>query len=110
MILVVDSAGTTTCAARRLGKDAALVVEVADTTVALDLGRKAAAYAAGGVAVYWVVSLPDQLVVVHTAPRRQRSAPKGWAWGSIERVERGRLTAPACKRAVALATFMRDCG
>jgi Uma2 family endonuclease len=35
----------------------ALVVEVADTTAAYDLGRKAGVYAAAGIAEYWVIDI-----------------------------------------------------
>jgi Uma2 family endonuclease len=39
------------------GADAYLVVEVADTTLAYDTGRKVRAYARGGVLAVWVVAL-----------------------------------------------------
>ena len=45
-----------------------LLVEVSRTSRALDLGSKAAAYAAAGVAAYWVVDLVDDVVHVHSAP------------------------------------------
>jgi Uma2 family endonuclease len=44
------------------------VIEVADSTVRLDLGRKARIYAAAGVPVYWVIDLPGDVVHVHTDP------------------------------------------
>ena len=40
----------------------ALLVEVADTTLKSDLGRKAPLYAEAGVAEYWVVDLPNRKV------------------------------------------------
>ena len=46
----------------------ALVVEVADTTAAFDLGKKAKAYARGGLAEYWVVDLRRNRVVRHWSP------------------------------------------
>ncbi len=88
-------------------RDVALLVEVADSTVAYDLGTKATIYAAGGIPEYWVVDLPGQAVVVHQAPRRSRGVPRGWVWSSIERVARGRLTAPGCRRAIAITSFLR---
>ncbi len=48
--------------------DAGLVVEVADSSHDIDLIDKAAIYAGGGVAAYWVVSIPDRQVVVHSGP------------------------------------------
>jgi Uma2 family endonuclease len=50
------------------------VIEVADATVRLDLGRKARIYAAAGVPVYWVIDLPGEVVHVHTDP-----TPDGYA-------------------------------
>lgn len=48
--------------------DAGLVVEFADSSRDIDLIDKAAIYAGGGVSCYWVVSIPDRRVVVHTLP------------------------------------------
>lgn len=45
-----------------------LVIEVAKTSRAQDLGQKAVLYAAGGVPDYWVVDLVRELVVVHRDP------------------------------------------
>ena len=45
-----------------------LVIEVAETSVRLDLVRKARIYAAAGVPTYWVVDLGRDLVHVHTEP------------------------------------------
>jgi Uma2 family endonuclease len=52
----------------------ALVVEVADTTAAYDLGQKALIYAASGVPEYWVVDLEGRFVHQMWAP-----APAGYA-------------------------------
>jgi Uma2 family endonuclease len=46
----------------------ALVVEIADTTLATDLGRKAQLYAEAGVPEYWVVDLHGMRVVRHDGP------------------------------------------
>ncbi|WP_370325111.1 Uma2 family endonuclease [Euzebya sp.] len=53
-----------------LGHPAAaeLVIEVAESSRALDLGRKARIYAAAGVPTYWVVDLQDRVIHVHTEP------------------------------------------
>ncbi len=48
--------------------DVALVVEVADTTRDIDLGRKAALYARGGIAEYWVADLQNAEIVRHWQP------------------------------------------
>lgn len=48
--------------------DAALLVEVADTSRDRDLLDKAAIYAGARVPVYWVVNIPGRQVEVHTDP------------------------------------------
>ena len=47
---------------------AALLIEVADTTLAIDLGRKAALYAREAVPEYWVVDLVNRQIVQHSQP------------------------------------------
>lgn len=46
-----------------------LVVEIADSTLAEDLGAKLADYAAIGIAHYWVVDLKGRIIQCMTAPR-----------------------------------------
>jgi Uma2 family endonuclease len=48
--------------------DVLLLVEVSDTTLRNDLGRKARIYASGGVTEYWVVDLRHRLLYVHRSP------------------------------------------
>ena len=47
---------------------AALVVEVADTSLAFDIGRKSVAYARNKIPEYWVLNLPDCLLEVYRSP------------------------------------------
>ena len=49
-------------------KDVVLVVEVAHTSLAWDLGPKARAYAAWGVGTYWVLDVVHRQLVVHERP------------------------------------------
>jgi Uma2 family endonuclease len=48
--------------------DIRLLVEIADTTVNYDLGKKARLYARAGIVEYWVVDIPNTLVHVHRVP------------------------------------------
>ncbi len=48
--------------------DIALIVEVADLSLARDQGRKWVAYARGGIPVYWIVNLVDHQVEVYSDP------------------------------------------
>lgn len=46
----------------------ALIVEVSDTTLDTDLGRKADLYARAGIAEYWVIDVEGQRAVLHSLP------------------------------------------
>jgi Uma2 family endonuclease len=48
--------------------DVRLLVEVADTSLAQDRGRKARIYAEAGVPDYWIVNLRDECIEVHRDP------------------------------------------
>jgi len=50
-------------------RDIRLLIEVADSSPALDLNQKAALYARAEIAEYWVVDLPHRLVHVHRSPQ-----------------------------------------
>jgi len=49
-------------------RDIRLLIEVADSSLALDLNQKAALYARAAIVEYWVIDLPHQLVPVHRNP------------------------------------------
>jgi Uma2 family endonuclease len=50
------------------GDEVLLVVEVADSSVAFDLTRKAILYAGAGVREYWVLDLVRRMLIVHRQP------------------------------------------
>ena len=55
----------------------ALLIEVSDTTLDTDLGRKADLYAEAGVPEYWVIDLNEDRVLLHANPRRDGSGYDG---------------------------------
>jgi Uma2 family endonuclease len=71
---------------------AALIIEVSDTTLAFDLGKKRQAYAQAGAKEYWVVDTQAQSIIAHRAP-----IGDSFAW--IETFAAGQLVAPACLEA-----------
>lgn len=63
-------------------QEAHLIIEVSDSSLKYDRGRKAALYAERGVPEYWIVNLVDRVVEVHRGPqsgsyREQSVVPKG---------------------------------
>jgi Uma2 family endonuclease len=68
---------------------AALIIEVSDTTLAFDLGKKRQAYAQAGAKEYWVVDTKAQSILVHRAP-------DGDSFASVETFVAGQLVAPMC--------------
>ena len=48
--------------------DVTLLIEVSDSTLDRDRGKKLGAYAKGGIATYWIVNLVDGQVEVYTEP------------------------------------------
>lgn len=74
--------------------DVALLIEVAQTSLSIDLGLKAQLYGAAGIVEYWVVDLVNRQVVVHrdatsAGYRDVRPAPHGKALAP--------LAAPQCQ-------------
>lgn len=65
-------------------RTAGLVVEVANTSHGVDLGRKPALYAAAAVPEYWVLDFPAAVVHVHTEPT-------GDGYRHVRQVATGRL-------------------
>lgn len=55
------------------GREITFVVEVADSSLAIDRGLKQRMYAAARIPVYWIVNLVDNQIEVYTLPRGGRS-------------------------------------
>ncbi len=71
-----------------------LVVEVAFSSLAYDLGEKADLYAKAGIPDYWVVDLVNSRVVVHRDPGPQRGKRGKAIYGSIENLSPGDSVQP----------------
>jgi Uma2 family endonuclease len=55
------------------GPDMLLVVEIADSSLKIDTGLKAQAYASAGVREYWVINAQTRLTTLHREPRSDGS-------------------------------------
>ena len=59
-----------------------LIIEVAESSLAIDRGRKRRLYASCGVPEYWIVNLPERCIEVYTVP-------EGNAYARVEKYEPG---------------------
>src|SRR5262245_37800846 len=64
--------------------DVLLPIEVSDTTLPYDQGAKLALYAKAGVPEYWVVNLPDDIIIIETY-----SQPVGGKYRIAHQARRG---------------------
>jgi len=64
--------------------DPVLVVEISQTSLALDRARKASVYARAGIADYWIVNIPDRRLEVYRDPVQDPDAAFGWRYRSVE--------------------------
>jgi Uma2 family endonuclease len=72
----------------------ALVVEVAESSLAIDREHKGSLYARARVPEYWIVNLVDRVLEVHRDPRPDASASHGWAYRAVQRLHAGELVSP----------------
>ena len=61
----------------------ALVVEVADSSLAFDRTHKGSLYARARLSGYWIVNLTDRMLEVYRDPRPDNGALYGWAYGMM---------------------------
>jgi Uma2 family endonuclease len=57
-----------------------LIVEVAETSLALDRQHKGSLYARADIRDYWIVNLADRVLEVYQDPTPDASAPYGWRY------------------------------
>jgi Uma2 family endonuclease len=72
---------------RRKPSTALLVIEVSDTTLVEDRGRKKQIYAKAGIEDYWIVNLVDSVLEVHRSP-------EGSSYSSVRVLRPGESIAP----------------
>ena len=70
-----------------------LVVEVSESSLALDRAHKGSLYARAGLADYWIVNLVDRLLEVYRTPVLDPAVAFGWRYGSLEVLGRERVVA-----------------
>jgi Uma2 family endonuclease len=73
---------------------AALIVEIADSSLGLDRGEKGGLYARAGLADYWIVNLVDHVLEVYRGPAADAGAPHGWRYASAVTLRAGDEVTP----------------
>ena len=71
-----------------------LVVEVAETSLALDRTHKGSLYARAGLADYWILNLVDGVLEVYRQPAPFSRAPFGWAYSEVRSLGATDLVSP----------------
>jgi Uma2 family endonuclease len=62
---------------------ALLLVEVSETSLADDRGRKASLFAASGISDYWIVNLPGRQLEIHRKPVPDATEPFGYRYDEV---------------------------
>ena len=75
-------------------RHAALIVEVAESSLAIDRGYKATLYARAGIVEYWIVNLVDRALEVHRAPTATPETAAGWSYAEIRSLGPGDAVSP----------------
>ena len=73
---------------------AALLVEVAQSSLAFDRRHKGSLYARAGLADYWIVNLPERALEVYRDPELDPAAPFGWRYRAVTVLARGASVSP----------------
>src|SRR5438132_5435755 len=82
---------------------AALVVEVALSSLAFDRRHKGSLYARAGVADYWIVNLVDRTVEVYRQPAADVSAAFGWRYFDVATLRPGDTVSPLARPDITVA-------
>lgn len=82
---------------------AVLIVEVSESSLDYDRGRKASLYAAAGIADYWIVNLVNNQLEVRRDPQPDPAQPYGHGYASVTVLGRQDIVRPLAAPQVSLA-------
>ena len=71
-----------------------LLVEIAETSLAIYRRYKGSLYARAGISDYWVVNLPEALLEIYREPGASANARCGWEYRSTRHFTRGMSVSP----------------
>src|SRR5687768_13798213 len=75
-------------------RHAALIVEVAESSLGIDRGRKATLYARAGIPDYWIVNLVDRTLEIHREPVAAPETAPGWHYAEGRSLGPGETVSP----------------
>src|SRR5262245_45151221 len=78
---------------------AALTVEVAESSLALDRRHKGSLYARAGLTDYWILNLIDRVLEVYRTPVADDAAPFGWRYAECEVLDVSTTVTPLARPA-----------
>jgi len=81
---------------------AALTVEVAESSLAVDRYRKGSLYARAGLTDYWILNLVDRVLEVYREPAPDAAAPFGWRYARREVLDVTARVAPLAAPSAAI--------
>jgi Uma2 family endonuclease len=81
-----------------------LVVEISESSLALDREHKGSLYTRAGLPDYWILNLVDQVLEVRRLPGPDPAAPFGWRYRSIEIMRREASVSPLALPAAHIRT------
>lgn len=80
-----------------LPKTAALVIEIADSSLAFDRTEKASLYAKAGVEDYWIVNLKDRRLEVRRRPVEDSTAIFAYSYSTLQILAENEIVSPLAK-------------
>ncbi len=83
--------------------EAALIVEIAESSLDFDRRRKGSLYARAGVRDYWIVNLVAARLETHREPISDASAPSGWRYRVVESLAPPASVSPLAKPEASIA-------
>jgi Uma2 family endonuclease len=80
----------------------ALVIEIAESSLAFDREQKGSLYARAGLADYWIVNLVDRVLEIYRDPMPDASARYGWRYASRQVVRAPESASPLSLSRIAI--------
>ena len=81
----------------------ALVIEIAESSLAFDRHQKGSVYARAGLSDYWIVNLVDRVLEIYREPIVDETAHHGWRYASLRTLRSSETAAPLSLPSIRIA-------